>query len=233
MRANDTHAPAPGAASIAPVKASHSSVSGPAKKREHIPTASGTVGPYFPPHFFRAGDNDLTLIEPDAPRAQGQRIHISGHVYEANRVPRFNTIIELWQADAGGRFAHPNDPRHADADPHFIGWGRTWTDKDGYFEFFTVKPGAYLDPVSKQPRAPHINVSFTGSGLMRRLVTTMFFAGEAGNESDPALSAIPETILRTHLMLQLATNTRAPAGVPGYVIDFSLQGDSETPFFAD
>ena len=189
----------------------------------HIPTASGTVGPYFPPHFFRDGDNDLTFILPNAARAQGQRIHISGHVFEANRVPRFNTIIELWQADAGGRFAHPNDPRHAGVDPHFIGWGRTWTDKDGYFEFFTVKPGAYLDPVSKLPRAPHINVSFTGSGLMRRLVTTVFFADEAGNDADPVLAVVGDQALRTRLMLQPAlqpaASAAAQAGVPRYAIE--------------
>ena len=198
-----------------------------------IPSPSGTVGPFFPPHFFRPGDNDLTIVEPGAPAAQGQRIHISGHVYEAGRVPRWNTIIELWQADAGGRFAHPNDPRHAEADPHFMGWGRTWTDNAGYFEFFTVKPGAYLDPVSKQQRAPHINASFTGSGLMRRLVTTLYFPSEAGNDSDPALAVIPNAALRARLILKPAKSTSAPAGMPSYEIDFVLQGEDETPFFVD
>ena len=199
----------------------------------NIPTASGTVGPYFPPHFFRDGDNDLTLIEPDAPRAQGQRIHVSGHVYEADRVPRFNTIIELWQADSSGRFAHPNDPRHAEADPHFMGWGRTWTDKDGYFEFFTVKPGAYLDPVSIQQRAPHINVSFTGSGLMRRLVTTVFFPGEPGSGNDPVLAVVTDVALRSRLTLKSSASTGVSAGLPAYTIDFVLQGAGETPFFVD
>ena len=198
-----------------------------------IPSPSGTVGPFFPPHFFRPGDNDLSIIEPGAPAAQGQRIHISGHVYEAGRVPRWNTIIELWQADAGGRFAHPNDPRHAEADPHFMGWGRTWTDNAGYFEFFTVKPGAYLDPVSKQQRAPHINVSFTGSGLMRRLVTTLFFPGESGNDADPALAVVTDLALRARLTLKPAKSANAPAGMPGFEIDFVLQGDDETPFFVD
>ncbi len=198
-----------------------------------IPTASGTVGPYFPPRFFGSHDNDLTVVEPGAPAAQGERIHISGHVYEANRVPRFNTIIELWQADAGGRFAHPNDPRHAQADPHFIGWGRTWTDQDGRFEFVTVKPGAYLDPVSKQPRAPHINLSFTGSGLMRRLVTTIYFPGEVSNDSDPVLAVIGDAALRSRLMLKPAESPNTSASVASYGIDFVLQGEGETPFFVD
>ena len=198
-----------------------------------IPTASGTVGPFFPPRFLGAGDNDLTIIEAGAPVAQGERIHISGHVFEAGRVPRFNTIVELWQADAGGCFAHPNDPRHAEADPHFMGWGRTWTEKDGYFEFITVKPGAYLDPVSGRQRAPHINISFTGSGLMRRLVTTLYFPGETGNDTDPVLSVISDAALRALLVLKPLTNPRTPSGIAGYDIDIVLQGEYETPFFVD
>lgn len=214
-----------------------------------IPTASGTVGPFFPPRFLGEGDNDLTIIESGAsvtqgesipraqgtrsPRVQGTRIHVSGHVYEADRVPRFNTIVEIWQADANGCFAHPGDPRHADADPHFMGWGRTWTDKDGYFEFTTVKPGAYLDPVTGRQRAPHINISFTGSGLMRRLATTLFFPGEAGNDDDPVLSVIPDATLRARLTLKPTSNSRAPAGITSYSVDLVLQGENETPFFVD
>lgn len=198
-----------------------------------VPTASGTVGPFFPPHFFRPGDNDLTIIEPGAAAAQGERIHVCGHVYEAGRVPRWNTIVELWQADDGGRFAHPNDPHASQADPHFMGWGRTWTNNDGYFEFFTVKPGAYLDPVSGAQRAPHINASFTGSGLMRRLVTTLFFPHEAGNAVDPVLAVIPDAALRARLMLKPAQASRAPAGVASYEIEIVLQGEGETPFFVD
>ena len=196
-----------------------------------IPTASGTVGPFFPPHFFRPGDNDLTILEPGATAARGQRIRISGHVYEAQRVPRWNTIIELWQADAAGRFAHPNDPQHQQADPHFMGWGRTWTGDDGSFEFFSVKPGAFDDPVSGGRRAPHINLSITGSGLMRRLVTTLFFPGEAENSADPVLTVIPDTGLRDRLILR--TTAATTQGVPHYRIDIVLQGDDETPFFVD
>ena len=226
-----------------------------------IPTASGTVGPFFPPRFLGEADNDLTVVVPHqqaissastvgassatsassassatslpAPPAQGERIHVSGHVYEAGRVPRFNTIVEIWQADAGGRFAHAADPRHAQADPHFMGWGRTWTDKAGYFEFTTVKPGAYLDPVSGRQRAPHINISFTGSGLMRRLVTTLFFPGDARNAVDPVLAVIADAAWRTRLILKAASTPRAAASMAGYLIDITLQGAGETPFFID
>ncbi len=209
-----------------------------------IPTASGTTGPFFPPRFFGEADNDLTIVAPHphdsasatstpAQHAQGERIQISGHVYEAGRVPRLNTIVEIWQADAGGRFAHPADPRHTEADPHFMGWGRTWTDKEGCFEFVTVKPGAYLDPVSGRQRAPHINISFTGSGLMRRLVTTLYFPGDGRNHADPVLAVIPDAALRTRLILKAASTPRTAAGMADYLIDITLQGESETPFFID
>lgn len=198
-----------------------------------VPTPSATVGPFFPPHYFGGGDHDLTLIDSAAERARGQRIHITGRVYEANRVPRWNTIIELWQADAGGCFAHPNDPRNAEADPHFMGWGRRWTENDGFYDFISVKPGAYLDPLTGRMRAPHINVSLMGSGLMRRLVTTLFFPDEPGNEADPVYSAVTDPAARQRLLLQPARLDHVSADVIGYRFDFVLQGEDETPFFVD
>jgi len=194
-----------------------------------IPTASATVGPFFPAHFFGPGDHDLTYVRDSARRALGQRIRISGRVFEAHRVPRWNTILEIWQADANGCFAHPSDPRAADADPNFMGWGRRWTQDDGYFDFFSVKPGGYRDPVTGSVRAPHINLSIMGSGLMRRLTTTLFFADEAANRSDPVLNAVPEA-LHDRLMLKPAEQGEPLA----YELDIFLQGEGvETPFFED
>lgn len=198
-----------------------------------IPTASGTVGPFFPPHFFRLGDNDLTRIAPDAPAASGAPIHVFGHLYEARRVPRWNSILEVWQADAHGRFAHPNDPHAAEADPHFMGWGRRASEDDGFFDFITVKPGGFDDPIAKARRAPHINLSITGSGLMRRLVTTLYFAGESGNGDDPVLRAVADAAAQARLLLRPATHARTPQGVQGWQIDIVLQGADETPFFLD
>ena len=198
-----------------------------------VPTASGTVGPFFPPHFLRPGDNDLTLIEPGAPAAAGQRIYLFGYLYEAGRVPRWNAIVELWQADAGGRFAHPNDPHAGAADPNFIGWGRRASETDGYFDFVTVKPGGFDDPVAKARRAPHIDLSITGSGLMRRLTTTLFFPDEPGNAGDPVFAAVTDANARERLVLTPASSPRAPPGATTYRIDIVLQGDDETPFFID
>ena len=199
----------------------------------YIPTASGTVGPFFPPHFFRPGDNDLSIVEPGAAAAGGLRIHVFGYLFEAARLPRWNSIIELWQADGGGRFAHPNDPQAALADPHFIGWGRRASETDGYFDFVTIKPGGFDDPVAKARRAPHINLSITGSGLMRRLTTTLFFPDEPANAADPVFTAVSDASLRARLILQPASSDKAPPGTRSYRIDIVLQGEGETPFFVD
>jgi protocatechuate 3,4-dioxygenase alpha subunit len=188
-------------------------------------TGGATVGPFFPPHFFGPFDHDLTRVRTDGPTARGERITISGRVFEANRVPRWNTIIELWQADANGCFAHASDPRHREADPNFMGWGRRSTGNDGAFDFITVKPGAYRDPLTDSLRAPHINVSIMGSGLMRRLVTTLFFANEPTNDRDPVFGAVP-VARRKPLLLQQVS-------VTAYTIDIVLQGEDETPFFVD
>jgi len=198
-----------------------------------VPTPSATVGPFFPPHYFGAGDHDLTYIDDPARRAQGRKIYIAGHVYEANRVPRWNVIMELWQADASGRFAQPNDPRANEADPHFMGWGRRWTTDAGFYDFVTIVPGAYSDPLTGRMRAPHINLSLMGSGLMRRLTTTLFFPDQPGNEADPVYAAVADPAARARLLLQPAKLEGAPADAAGYRLDIVLQGEDETPFFIE
>lgn len=196
-----------------------------------VPTPSCTVGPFFPTHYFGPTDNDLTVIGDK--RALGQKIYIGGRVFEANRVPRWNGIVEIWQPDSCGHFAHPNDPEASKADPNFMGWGRRATEDDGYYDFITVKPGTYKDPLTNAMRAPHINVSIMSSGLMRRLVTTFFFPGEPLNAEDPLFNAIDDASVRERLILRPAKLERAPADVISYRLDIVLQGEDETPFFVD
>ncbi len=200
---------------------------------KRLPTPSCTVGPFFPTHYFGASDHDLTLVNDGSKRALGQKIYIGGTIFEAGRVPRWNSIVELWQPDAGGHFAHPNDPGHAQADPGFMGWGRRASEEDGYYDFISVKPGGYKDPLTGMQRAPHINVSIMGSGLMRRLVTTFFFPAEPANAGDPVFSAIPDAAIRERLILKPAKLERAPADALAYRMDIVLQGEGETPFFLD
>lgn len=201
--------------------------------RKRVPTPSHTIGPFFPQHFVGDADHDLTFVADKSQRARGQRIYIGGSIYEADRVPRWNCVIEIWQPDAGGCFAHPNDPRHAGADPNFAGWGRRSSDDKGWYDFVTVKPGGYADPLTGLPRAPHIDVSIMSSGLMRRLVTTLFFPDEPANAQDPVFNAIPDAAIRERLLLKPARLERAPEDALAYRLDIVLQGEGETPFFVD
>jgi protocatechuate 3,4-dioxygenase alpha subunit len=166
-------------------------------------------------------------------RARGAKIYIGGNVFEAARVARWNAIVEIWQPDASGHFAHPNDPGSFKADPDFMGWGRRSSEDDGYYDFTSVKPGSYKDPLTGAVRAPHINVSIMSSGLMRRLVTTFFFPDEPLNAGDPVFSAIPDAFVRERIILKPEKLARAPADAVSYRLDIVLQGENETPFFLD
>jgi protocatechuate 3,4-dioxygenase alpha subunit len=178
-----------------------------------IPTGEATIGPFFPPRYVDAGANDLTVFE--GRPARGEAIEIHGRVVQEDGTALENLIVEIWQADAAGIFRHPADPRHAQADPDFLGWGRAATDAQGRYRFRTVRPGA------PQGRQPHINFMLMFSGLMRILKTTMFF--EEG--SDPVLDAVPSSRKKLLIGKKSATNV--------YTFDIRLRGEGETPFFDD
>jgi protocatechuate 3,4-dioxygenase alpha subunit len=195
------------------------------------PTGWHTLGPFFPQTFFRPGDNDLTRRTADAaPTTRGETILLRGRVLEEGGGPCVNAVLEAWQADAAGRFAHPLDPNWREADPDFLGWGRAWTDAEGCYVFRTVMPGGYLDRTG--PRAPHVNLGILGSGIMRRLVTTVFFPDDpSANAADPVLNAVP-LALRPRLV---ASPDGIEEGCRAFRLDLRLRdpdGD-ETPFFED
>lgn len=195
------------------------------------PTSQHTIGPFFPQTFFQPGDNDLTLVAHGAvPTQRGERILLRGCITRAEGVPCLNQILEAWQADAAGRFNHPLDPERHLADPDFLGWGRAWTDADGRYEFRTVIPGGYAEAGVR--RAPHVNLTVMGAGLMRRVQTTMFFPGFlAENAADPVLTLVPAT-RRPRLVAIL--DGRAD-GLRVFRFDIRLRGDAEqeTPFFEE
>lgn len=196
-----------------------------------VPTASLTTGPFFPAQFIRASDCDLTHL--DGRAAQGQIVALSGTVTDLDGVPAVNAILELWQADANGRFHHPADQGTAQPDPNFRGWGRTWTDIAGCYRFLTIKPGSTPSAGRRNtPRPPYINVMVLGSGIMRPLVTQLFFPGEKLNEDDPQLALVePE---RRHLMIARPWQDQdAPPGALTLRFDIRLGGADETPFFED
>lgn len=193
------------------------------------PTGWHTIGPFFPRTFFRAGDNDLRRLSADhPPTPRGEAVLLRGRVLEEGGAPCVNAVLEAWQADAGGRFRHPLDPSWREADPDFLGWGRAWTDGEGRYEFHTVMPGGYRDAAGT--RAPHVNVAVLGSGIMRRLVTTVFFPDMAANAADPVLCALSDPELRARLV---AVPDGEAEGARAFRFDVRLRGEQETPFFED
>lgn len=191
-------------------------------------TAWHTVGPFFPRTFFQEGVNDLASAGPGTPAAFGIPIALLGTVRQDGGGPAVNAVIEAWQADAAGRFAHPEDPDARSADWGFFGWGRAWTDSAGRYNFRTVLPGGYDDPIGR--RAPHINLSIYASGIMRRLNTAVFFPGVPENATDPVLACVPHNrrpllVAKPH---EPDENDRLV-----FTFDIILRGEQETPFFID
>jgi protocatechuate 3,4-dioxygenase alpha subunit len=186
-----------------------------------LPTSQQTIGPFFPKGFFGPADHDLTRIAADAPpTTRGEPVLLRGTVTRQGGAPCVNAVLELWQADAAGRFAATD----ADADPDFLGWGRTFTDAEGRYAFRTVLPGGFTDALGA--RAPHANITVMGAGLMRRLLTTVFFAG-FDSAADPVMASVPAALRP----LLVAEKGRREQGLRSFRFDIRLRGESETPFF--
>ena len=183
------------------------------------PTPSQTVGP-----FFHIGTDDgfirPELVKPDHPGA----VRLFGTVTDGEALPVNDSMIEIWQANAAGRYAHPEDMREdLPLEEDFDGFGRTHTDGDGRYELLTVKPGVVPGPDGR-PQAPHIDVSVFARGLLNRLVTRIYFPDEAeANAADPVLSLIEDEAERNTLI------AREEDGALRF--DIRLQGDDETVFF--
>jgi protocatechuate 3,4-dioxygenase, beta subunit len=147
-------------------------------------TPSQTLGPFYPVTKPADSDADLTRIEGRRERAQGQVIQVTGRVLNTAGRVLPGVAIELWQANAHGRYDHPGDDNDAPLDPNFQGFARLVTDSQGRYRFKTIKPSGY--PAGGFMRPPHIHFSITGK--QDRLVTQMYFAGESLNESDSLLA---------------------------------------------
>ena len=147
-------------------------------------TPTQTKGPFYPITRPLDIDSDLTMVKGRLGRAEGKIVHLMGRVLDQNGAPVRNAKIELWQCNARGRYAHPADVNPAPLDPNFQGFGVQATDTNGEFRFKTIKPAAYpIGPMNPDAiRTPHIH--FDISGANTRLVTQMYFPGEAENEGD-------------------------------------------------
>jgi protocatechuate 3,4-dioxygenase alpha subunit len=195
--------------------------------RRLVPSSYSTIGPFFLKPLVD-GFEDLTLCNDKI--ARGEHILLAGRVVEEGNVGVQNAIVEIWQADANGVFAHPLDPRSAEADPGFFGWGRARTDQEGRYQFRTILPGPSLEE-NGAVRCPHINVMVLAIGLTRRLVTTAFFSDTPDPVDDPVWNCVPS---RTRSRLRVARDESLDrGGVPAYRFDIVLRGENETPFFLD
>lgn len=183
-----------------------------------IPTASQTVGPFF--HIGLEPLADAQLVDPGDPDA----LRIEGAVLDGAGEPVPDAVVEIWQANRSGRYAHPEDGREElPLENGFTGFGRCPTDGDGRYGFVTVKPGVVPGPDGR-PQAPHIAVSVFARGLLKRVVTRIYFPDEdAANAADPVLSSIEDPALRATLVAE-------PAG-GGLRFDVRLQGERQTAFF--
>jgi protocatechuate 3,4-dioxygenase, alpha subunit len=185
-----------------------------------IPTPSQTVGPFFHLGLDRPWA-DLTTGNP-----VGERIIIEGRVVDGDGAPVPDACLELWQANAAGRYNHPDDDQQdKPLDPNFRGFGRCATDTMGMFRVTTIRPGP-VPGRGNALQAPHINVAVFGRGLLKQLFTRIYFAGEPANDSDPVLLSIEDPAARQTL---LATS-RNSSGTPVYRFDIVLQGEKETAF---
>jgi protocatechuate 3,4-dioxygenase alpha subunit len=174
-----------------------------------------TIGPFF--HGALVGSGSGWIAEP---LAGGTRVQVRGHVWDGARAPVADALLEVWQADPAGRFAGSADT--GETGPHFHGFGRFATDSEGAFRIDTVLPGATPGPEGST-QAPHLLVQVFARGLLSRLITRIYFDGEALNEKDPILACVPRE--RRHTLI-----ARRSADAE-YRFDLVLQGADETVFF--
>jgi protocatechuate 3,4-dioxygenase alpha subunit len=185
-------------------------------------TSSQTVGPFFSPALLRKDATRNVLTQPET---VGERIRITGRILDGDGMPIPDAMIEIWQANAHGRYNHPADKGSAALDPSFLGFGRSGTDEEGSYWFETVKPGRV--PFDKERlQAPHICVTIFARGLLNHLVTRLYFANDPANALDPVLTSVPSERQAT-LLAQREPNE----GEGSYRFDIVLQGANETAFF--
>jgi len=186
-----------------------------------------TTGPLFAESRFPA-IADLSMVTGKA--ALGERIIVRGRVIDENERPIPNTMIEIWQANASGRYDHPGDQHDAPLDPNFHGNGRVFTDADGWYQFVSVKPGSYPWGNHHNAWRPnHIHYSLFGTGFGQRLITQMYFPGDPLLDLDPIYLSVPDRAARERLIAKFDIEITRPSWALGYRFDFVLRGRNATP----
>lgn len=192
---------------------------------------SEITGPTFGHNDIDPIDNDLIKNYAKSGDPIGERIIVHGRVLDENAKPVPNTLVEIWQANAGGRYRHKKDAYLAPIDPNFGGCGRTLTDANGYYYFRTVKPGAYpwRNWVNNW-RPAHIHVSVFGTGFVQRLITQLYFEGDPLLKHCPIVHAIPDADAVDRLVARLDLNATIPLDTIAYKFDIVLRGRRSTLF---
>jgi protocatechuate 3,4-dioxygenase beta subunit len=202
----------------------------PTQKLVLIPqTLSELTGPVYGYGKIGPVDNDLTRQHPGEPL--GERIVLEGRVLDADGRPVTGTLIELWQANAAGRYIHQVDQHAAPLDPNFTGAGRALTDAEGRYRFVTIKPGAY--PWRNHPNAwrpAHLHLSLFGQNFTTRLVTQMYFPGDPLLPFDPIFNSVPDPRARERMISSFDLDLTKPEWALGYRFDVVLRGRAATPF---
>jgi protocatechuate 3,4-dioxygenase beta subunit len=174
-------------------------------------------------------DHDLTRQCPHEPL--GERIIVTGRVLNEDGRPVANTLVEVWQANSGGRYRHSADNHPAPLDPNFLGAGRAMTDGDGNYRFVSIKPGAYPWRNHHNAWRPaHIHFSLFGPAFVTRLVTQMYFPNDPLLALDPILQSIPDEQARARLVSAFDLSVAEPEWALGYRFDIVLRGRQATPF---
>lgn len=185
-------------------------------------TPAQTIGPFFDPAMLGEGALRNVLVQPET---EGERIRIEGRVLDGDGVPIDDAMVEIWQANAYGRYCHAADQRDVPLDPSFTGYGRSGTDEEGHYWFETIKPGRV--PFDEgEWQAPHISLIIFSRGLLNHVMTRLYFQDEPANGDDPILQLVPE-----HRQSTLIARREEVDGAAIYRLDIILQGDGETAFF--
>jgi len=193
-------------------------------------TLTETTGPTDAWERLMVGPAAIDLTAQHKAVPQGQRIIVSGRVLDDGGRPVPNTVIEIWQANAAGRYVHSVDNWDAPLDPNFTGAGRVFTDDEGRYQYTTVRPGAYPWGNHKNAWRPgHIHLSLLGPAFATRLVTQMYFPDDPLIEIDPIANAVPMPF-RQRLVGRFDIGTTREAWALGYLFDIVLKGREQTPF---
>lgn len=196
------------------------------------PTASELTGPVFGHGLIGALDDDLIRnFGQDGGEAIGQRLIVYGQVLDENARPVSNALVEVWQANAGGRYRHKREGYVAALDPNFGGCGRMLTDENGYYSFRTIRPGAYPWPNGANDWRPaHIHFSIFGAAFAQRLITQMYFEGDPMIWQCPIVGGVPQTEAIEQLIAKLDRQNTAPMDALAYRFDIVLRGRRSTLF---